>query len=78
LRDGTIGGEEGAVTAEEAETHGSTINQRAQQAFGVTKGIFYSPAGQHGILEIQDLLAQTGDLMDQFMPGPVLVSHDKM
>jgi hypothetical protein len=78
VRDAAIGGQESAVVLKETETYWRAIHQRVQQGLCITKGIFYSPASYHGILEIQDLLAQASNLMDQLMPGPLLVSHGNM
>ena len=73
-----VGGEKGAVEAEEAKSHRSPIGERTQQRFSRPECILDAATCSHGFLEVNDLLAQAGDLVDQLLLRTVFVTHRKM
>jgi hypothetical protein len=73
-----IGGKRSTITPEEAETHGRSIGERAESRFRFAERVFDSPARDHRLLEIHDLFTETGDLVDEVLFGPLVVSHRQL
>jgi hypothetical protein len=74
----SVGGEESAIPLKEAKTHGRSIRERAEPRFRFAERVFNSAARYHRLLEIHDLFAETGDLVDEVLFGPVVVSHRQL
>ncbi len=74
----SVGGEESTIPPEKAKTHGRSIRERAEPPFRFAERVFDSPARDHRLLEINDLFTKTGDLVDEILFGPVVVSHRQL
>jgi hypothetical protein len=74
-RERASGGEGSSIPAKEAEPHRGAISQAAKHFVGYPECLFHATPGNHCVLEIEDLFAEAGDLMDQFLLRAVLVAH---
>ena len=70
-----IGSEGSAITAEEAESYRGPVGQGTKAGFRFPERLFHPTARDHRFFEIQNLLAEAGDLVDEVMLRAVVVSH---
>lgn len=73
--EGAVRGQGSAIASEQTETYRRPIRQRSKQRFGVSEGVLHPAPRDHRFLQLNDLLAETGDLVNEVLFGTVVVSH---
>ena len=73
-----VGRKEGAVPAKQAEARRGVIDEGVQQRHRGAQRVLDPAPGGHGVLEVEDLLAQAGYLVNQLLLRTMFIAHHKM